>query len=326
MDLAQQNAISIIKPLIPPDAEERVLRTVKQSNSAIRDHIRTETALKLASGDGRGSIAVRVVEGLPAPLADIINRYPDPVLWRLIAAQPRLGAIIDGLNFLLEDWGAFECWPDLPSIAHGSGEALARARDVAWALQQVAHSDRVKKELADIHEDILGCYHFSQSRLPWVEIYWMPTALFAGMLHLRIEDLTVVVLAHELAHGYTHQGCDIDGRSWETSAFSGSHADVVEGLAQFYADLVTDRMSIRAPGAHEAYKKLLALQSGPYRAHEEWLKGQSERKREAVRFALLATRGEVPATNEAWNQLLIDASRRLRGTLPPSDLPKERTT
>ena len=59
----QERAIKLIKPLIPPDAEDRVQRAFKQWNQIVRDHIRSETALKLADGDGRQSVQVRVVDG-----------------------------------------------------------------------------------------------------------------------------------------------------------------------------------------------------------------------------------------------------------------------
>src|SRR5437868_961697 len=100
----------------------------------------------------------------------------------------------------------------------------------------------------------------------------MPMALVAAMLDVRIEELTVVTLAHELAHGYTHLGRDIDGFCWEDGGFTQSELGVVEGLAQFYTDIVTGKVVGRMPGAHDAYLRLLELQSGPYRVHEKWVK------------------------------------------------------
>ena len=63
----QQRAEQIIKPLIPADAEERVTRSVKQWNQIIREHIRTETGLKLSDGDSRYSIPVRRAEPSTVP-------------------------------------------------------------------------------------------------------------------------------------------------------------------------------------------------------------------------------------------------------------------
>ena len=67
--ILQDRVTDIIKPLIPPDAEERVNRSFKQWNQIIRDHIRTETGLKLSDGDNRFAIPVRVIRGFPVTLA-----------------------------------------------------------------------------------------------------------------------------------------------------------------------------------------------------------------------------------------------------------------
>jgi hypothetical protein len=61
-------------------------------------------------------------------------------------------------------------------------------------------------KIKEIEEDILGVYIFSGPRTPRIEIYWLAQALVAAMIGARIEDLTVVTLAHELAHAYTHVG------------------------------------------------------------------------------------------------------------------------
>jgi hypothetical protein len=315
MDALQQKAIKVIKPLIPRDAEDKVSRTIKQLNKPIRDYIRVETGLRLSDTQGRSSIPIKVTEGFPASLANLIDKYDDPVLWRLIAAQPRLGGIIAGLQFLLDDWDSFEEWPALPPIAHGSEPSLTRARDVALALQRVTLSDQVKKELTEIHEDILGAYFFKSSKpfsTPWIEMYWMPIALFAAMIQVNIEDLTTVVLAHELAHGYSHLGRDIDGREWSLEGFDKSGLEVVEGLAQFYTKIVTGKLLTRSPGAYKAYEKLLALQSGPYRVHDEWLEDSPSQRGETIRFTMLAARSYGTVKYDTWTKLLSDTSATLK--------------
>lgn len=316
MDTRQEKAIRVIKALIPPDAEDKVSRTVRQLNKPVRDHIRAETGLRLTDAQARSSIPVKVTEGFPARLAGLIDKYDDPVLWRLIAAQPRLGGIIEGLQFLLSDWGAFEEWPPLPSVARGSEPALTTARDVALALQRVTLSQQVKEELTAIHEDILGVYRFASEKgplqNPWIEIYWMPVALIAAMLNVNIEDLTVVTLAHELAHGYTHLGRDIDGRTWSNRGFGETDLGVGEGLAQFYTDVVTMKLLGRSPRAHHAYEKLLELQSGLYRVHENWLKDSKGQRGETVRFTMLAARSKGAVKYDEWGTMLSDTSATLK--------------
>lgn len=320
MEELQQRAIRLIAPLIPPDAQDRVERAVKQFNHIVREHIRTETGLRLADSQGTGTIAVRVVPGFPAKLAELIDRHQDRVLWRLIIGQPKLGGIVEGLNFLLPDWPEFEQWLDLPSVAKGSESALTRTRDVAAALQGLAVTKKVLDELKEIHEDILGVYRFANRHAPSIEIYWMANALVAGALGVRVEDLAVVTLAHELAHGYTHQGRDIDGLYWQDVDFAKSALEVKEGLAQFYTAVVAEKLGTRAPAVHSAYVKLLELQTGPYLVHTKWLDGTPKQRGETVRFVLLQARNSGVVTHEKWSALLTDTSQRLKSGAGPGNV------
>ena len=313
-------AVKVIKPLIPADAEDRVARTVKLANTAIRDVIRSETGLRLSDEQTRSSIPVKVTDGFSNGLAGLIGKYNDPVLWRIIAAQARLGSVLEGLNFLLTDWDAIEQWPQLPPAAKGSRDAILKTVEVAHALQQIMMTKQVTGELKVIEEDILGAYHFRRAHpqnrgwlsvAPWIEIYWMPLALISSMLGVRIEDLTVVVLAHELAHGYTHMGKDIDGNCWDDGAFGSAATPVVEGLAQFYTELATNRLRHRFAGAFTAYEKLLELQSGPYLAHKEWHADSKAPSGETVRFAMLSARGVNQLAHENWKKILEETTQKL---------------
>jgi len=109
IDLFQDMAINVVKPLVPSDAEERVQNTFRQMNHTVRECIRSETGLKLAVGSSAGaSIPVRVVEGFPAEFAQLINQYNNPAIWILLSAQTKLGGVIDGLQHLLHYWPKLE--------------------------------------------------------------------------------------------------------------------------------------------------------------------------------------------------------------------------
>ncbi|HZU38192.1 MAG TPA: hypothetical protein VFA18_19875 [Gemmataceae bacterium] len=311
-DQALQNrATEIIKPLVPPDAEERVNRSLKQWNQIVRDHIRTETGLKLSDGDSRFAIPVRVVRGFPVTLAQLIDQYSDPVMWRLIIGQPKLGGLVQGLEFLLRGWEQFEKWPSLPETARNNRSVLDRALSIATSLQQVALADQVVQQIKQIHEDILGVYRFQPGQGSAVALYWLPVAMVAAMLDVSIEDLTVVVLIHELAHGYTHIGREIDGASWSDIGFGESELDVTEGLAQFYTEVISQRLSVRTPSLFRAYESLLSLQSGPYLAHREWLKGDRKQIGETVRFTLIAARSQGRVLYDHWRALMAETGRNL---------------
>ena len=303
----------IVKPLIPKDAFERIERAVKQANASLREQIRAETGLRLSEGGERFSIPVRVCEGFTGPFGDIIMRYPDLQLWWLICGLRQLGGIVEGTEWLLEHWPSLEKWDHLPAVAHGGGEAIIRARDIAAELQKVVANPPIIEEIKKVKADYLGCYFYPPGRPPWIEIYWMPIALIAAMINVRMEDLAAVTLAHELGHGYTHLGRDIDGASWDTAGFSKSDAEVKEGLAQFYTEVVTQKVARRQPGAHDAYEKFLALQGGPYLTHKEWLKEQPQRL-ETVRFTLLSTRTKGIVKQADWLAALDETNKKLRRT------------
>ena len=116
-----------------------------------------------------------------------------------------------------------------------------------------------------------------------------------------VEDLTIVVLAHEVAHAYTQLGADTDGRRWPVAAFGQAEVSLVEGLAQYYAERALMRLAARYPGAHAVFLQLLAKQPPPYHAHEP---GAPHVSPEAVRRAMLEVR--------RWGELtLTDFERRL---------------
>lgn len=309
-DIFQDMAINVVKPLVPPDAEERVANTLRQMNHTVRECIRAETGLKLSDNQNSSNIPIRVVEGFPDELARLINRHKNRAIWLLLSAQTKLGGVIDGLQHLLMYWHELEQWQDFPAIAKGNEATLKKTCEVVAALQQLALTERVRKEISAIHEDILGTYFFSGTT-SYIELYWLPIALVAGMIDVRIEDLTVVVMAHELVHGYTHLGRDIDGRTWETSGFRASEIEVKEGLAQLYAQVVADRLSSRVPDARKAFDEFLKLQSGPYLVHQDWLKDNPPQRCETVRFAMLAARSQGKTTHAEWLKSLADIAPRL---------------
>lgn len=309
---ASSAASQIVKPLIPKDAFGRIERAVRQANVSLRDHIRAETGLKLSDGTERLSIPIRVCEGFTGPFGDIIMRYPDPQLWWLICGLRQLGGIVEGTGWLLKRWSDLENWQHLPATARGSGDAIKRTRDVAVELQKLVANPPIIEEIKKISVDYLGCYFYPPGRAPWIEIYWMPIALLSAMLDLRMEDLAVVTLAHELGHGYTHLGRDIDGASWDTVGYAKSAPEVKEGLAQFYAEIVTQKLASRQPGAHETFTRFLEMQSGPYLAHKEWLKDQPQNRSETIRFTLLAARTRGIVKNVEWLASLAETNTKLR--------------
>ncbi len=310
----QETATEIIRPLIPSDAEERVSRAFRQWNQTIRGHIRGETALNLSDGDGRYSIPVQIVNGFPKLLAKLIYTHNDRALWVLILGQPKIGGIIEGIGYLLSHWKDLEQWSSLPNQARGGDVILKQALEIAQTLQKIAIAEEVREKIKQIEEDILGAYFYrlgQNDQSNRIELYWIPIAMVAAMLDVSIEDLTLVVLAHELAHGYTHLGRDIEGALWNDHDFQRTDRNIKEGLAQFYTAVTMEKLAGKTLGPKIAYERLLGLQKGPYLVHQDWLAGDSRSKGEAIRFALVAARKRAVVDYNVWMQILNETDDRL---------------
>ncbi|MGO8917200.1 MAG: hypothetical protein ACLQJR_14940 [Stellaceae bacterium] len=125
--------------------------------------------------------------------------------------------------------------------------------------------------------------------------------LVSEWLGCAVEDLAIVVLAHELAHAYTQLGADIDGRRWAAVSFAKAETGLKEGLAQYYTDRVLRRLERRYGGALKVFLDLVPRQPEAYQVHQKWGRQSSP---EAVRRAMLEVR--------RWNEgKLADFNRRL---------------
>jgi hypothetical protein len=294
-----------------PGIRQAVERTVKQWNNILRDVLRSETALRLSVGSESQAVPVRVVAGVPLPFAEVMRELAG--LEHLLLNRPAIMAAASGTGFMAEvaekarqAWGA--------KAGPSGRDDIARVQQTAQAW--LAELDRVQaiEKITGINEDVLGAYFF---RIPEIRIYWVVIGITACALGISAEALTVVVLAHELAHAYTHLGRDIDSVRWETEQFALADLDIVEGLAQFYTAVLCRRLDERMPAAMAAYKRLLEKQSGPYRAHEAWVKNDEEGG-EIMRVAMIECRSQ--GMTEAAK--FAEAVARYRKAIPKRSRPQ----
>jgi hypothetical protein len=144
----------------------------------------------------------------------------------------------------------------------------------------------LERKLAAIDEDYLGAYFFN---LGEIRIYWEAIAILGSHLGVSAELLGFVVMAHELAHAFTHLGSDIDDNRWGNKDFEDTDIRIVEGLAQFYTEIVCAKVASRFPEAIPTYHALLKRQSTIYRVHLGWKNGD-EKPGEKVRAAMIKCR------------------------------------
>ena len=162
-------------------------------------------------------------------------------------------------------------------------------------------------------EDPLGRYWFTvdaaqtdecAANQASIELYWRNIGLVANVLDVTVSDLTIVVLAHEVAHEYTQLGADLDGRRWLPHRFHHASTTGTEALAQYYCEQELRALTPDYPMALDAFWRLLTIQSPAYTTYMKW--PAMREGAEGVRRALLLMRKVEPGTPYAIMQILTD--------------------
>jgi len=288
---------------LPSDTEDKVRRAKERFNERIRETMRRETRLSLhrKNGDGRDKrddvvqVPIDIEPGLPEALipADkqtIEDQYHLAIL--LGPHREKLTALRDSgkavaehlLPILREDAKA-------RALLSGNELLVKTASDYADFLLRSLNDFRLADFILRLDSDVLGEYRYRVHKgyddpKPRIRLYWGVIGLVAQDLGISLEGLTGVVLAHELAHAYTHVGSDADDRYWSSDLFTQSDLELKEGLAQYYTMRVCERNKESRPGLLNAFGELLRHQTAAYTVHKDWKSATSEH----VRLAMLETR------------------------------------
>lgn len=284
------------------NVKKRVDQTCKQANIVIREYLRSETALKLSQADRRQAVPYQVVDGIPLSLAEMLKTLPEPILLLLLQKKQLISYGEMALNFVISRY------PEITKVMQPEKDLQNNLKSSSEYLNKILikiDDLKLPDKIQEIKEDVLGAYFF---HMPVIKIYWMPIGLIAGILDVSVEDLSFVVLAHELAHAYSHLGLDIDGAKWDTKAFADTDIMIVEGLAQYYTESICEKYAGRQPHVIDAFKKLLAKQSKPYTHFRSWeIKNASE----VVRFSMIAARSNNLKKYEDFLDAMADIKQKL---------------
>ena len=153
-----------------PGRREAVDRAFRQWNGIVREYIRTETALRLTVGNEAQAVPVKIVDGLPRPLEEILIDF-DGLEW-LLLNRPVIESAARGTRFLEEHL------PHVRSILHEEKalpqrEEVARVSSMAEKLLQRLDETEALRRIAGCHEDVLGAYFF---RIPEIRLFWVPAS------------------------------------------------------------------------------------------------------------------------------------------------------
>ena len=299
-DIEHQSSIwrMAVRHSLGDETQAIVQRTVKHWNGAVRESLRKQTGLRLSMDlDPKGvvgrkrkvqSVPVRVVSGLPIRFATRVGNIT-PLELMLSLNRLKLERVVSGTSFMKEHFQELSAIQSEGSSRVSQDEVKKVSKFAEELLNKIKYNDQWKRIL-EIDEDVLGAYFFT---VPEIRLYWIVIGIYSRILDLEIEALTVVVLVHELAHAYTHLGYDIDNRNWKTEDFARSDVYLVEGLAQFYTQVICEQIEPKLPAAKNAFEKLLDVQSTIYKEHQKWSTSEdSEHVGETVRISMLECRSK----------------------------------
>jgi hypothetical protein len=308
---------------VPAEVEARVRRVRDQVRPIVQEALRAECRLVLRTPEETeqkrpgAHVPVEVEPGYPIVLKQIT--FPDDferimVLgrYRGLLEQARNGA--SGLVRLRDE---------LMQRSEPSKWVSATASDLqsvsnwAAALLKVLDQHDPLKTVLSVSQDFLGVYEYDAKGLfademavnrATIRLYWGVIGLVSEWLGCEVEDLAIVVLVHELAHAYTQNGADIEGRRWAAISFVKAETSLKEGLAQYYTDRVLRRLERRYGASLKIFLDLLPGQAEPYRAHVPWVQNSSP---EAVRRAMLEVRRWNEGKLSDFNLRLVAAQEGL---------------
>lgn len=308
---------------VPAEVEGQVRRARDQSRSFLQDALRAECRLVMRTPEeaeekrAGAQVPVDIAPGHPAILKEIEFADDLEIVLLLGRYRANLGQVRTGARGLIQ---LREQLAQRPNPEKWIGVAVAELRSSAdWAtsLLKILDQHDPLKAVLGVRTDYLGVYEYDARELfadeyavnkATIRLYWGVIGLVADWMGCTVEELTVVVLAHELAHAYTQLGADIEGRRWPAIQFSQAEGALTEGLAQYYTDRVLRRLERRYAGALKAYESMLPGQPVIYRTHLPWVKGFSP---EAVRRAMLEVRRWGEGTVATFNERLQGAQAGL---------------
>lgn len=261
-------------------------------------------------------VLIEITAGYPDALKPMM--FADELRHILLLTQHRRSLLdaASGTAGLLQLHAALRQLPNSDTWAGIADADIRATRD--WALEMLRRLDMHDpvSQVLTVNQDILGVYTYrtdvhdefstNQAR---ISLYWCVIGLVSDWLGCSVEDLTVVVTTHELAHAYTQLGADIEGRRWPSHYFGKAETALIEGLAQFYTWRALQRIQARFPGALNAFDLLLAKQPAPYHAHKPWIDKFSP---EAVRQAMLEVRRWREGTLAQFTERLNRTSMQLQ--------------
>ena len=321
---------------VAPEVRVTVQRTRDRTRSVLQEALRAECRLamqtpkELDEHRAGARVPVEIAPGCPSAFLEMEFDWETELIELLIPYRSSLMAVSSGAEELLNLCEILTKGPAYSVLEPVPTPEIRATSDFATKCLKILKDRDPIQRILLVESDVLGEYRYeikpphadrtffdegigevdddTMINPAHIRLYWAVIGFFAKWTGWRVEDLTIVVLAHELAHAYTQLGSDIDGRRWPASIFSRTDTALKEGLAQYYTDRVLRRLRQRYGGARDVFYRLLEEQPQPYQTHKKW----KDHTPESVRLAMLQMRRWRKTTLNEFTRFLSEAQNQLR--------------
>lgn len=293
--------IRVIKQYLPGLREE-VERIKDRNNQYIRDIISDRTGLSLVSKKSKTShsdkgeikrITIEIQDRLSRKLEEILVKIPN-ILLVYILHFDRMNKTIDELHFQNDNNQAIN------SILSDNKESKQFSNEIEYLkdLKRKIEEEGIIKKILQYTPDILGEYFPNDKS---IKIYWIGIGLLHNFTGIKIEDIVIITLLHELAHAYTMDGFDKDGNLWEPEILRNMEPIISECFAQIYTDLIIKE---NFKYLEENFNIILLRLKEEYTIYKELFILKEDNKFENLREILIKTRNMKMTAFSEFESLL----------------------
>lgn len=279
-----------------------VIKSKEKYNQKIRNVIADKTGFSLnykakyfdSKNDifEKSAIKISVEDYVPLTLINLFQKFDDNHIEMLLHYN-KMKSSVKEIEYQISKFLDFSKYVDETIKIEELFQTLTYLKKL---IKEVEDSGIIEA-LKTIGPDLLGAYFINENR---VELYWLSIGLCQIIHGFSVEDFTLVVLTHELVHGYTHIGYDKDGNNWDTISFYSSDLKIVEGFAQLYTEMICEDFFEQALNS---FNCLLSNQSIEYTDYKNWFSERESDKYEKARRLLLKTRQKqiINYDDFVWN-------------------------
>ena len=267
-----------------------VIKSKDKYNQKIRNVIADKTGLslnykakyfdlKLNDNVEKTAIKISIEDYVPLSLINLFEKFDDNHIEMLLHYN-KMKSSVKEIEYQIDKFNSFSRYVDETIKI----EDLLQTLNYLKKLIIEVEDSGLIEALKSLGPDSLGAYFVHENR---VELYWLSIGLCQIIHNFSVEDFTLVVLTHELVHGYSHIGYDKDGNNWDTKSFYNSDLKIVEGFAQLYTEMICEDFFEQAI---DSFNCLLSNQSIEYTDYKNWFSERESYKYEKARRILLKSR------------------------------------